>query len=74
MVTCDQNIRYQQNMAERKIALIVLTTTGICSRRTWTGSEVRLTGLDRARSKAWISGSRHAAVLGGQAGRFKAQL
>ena len=26
MVTCDQNIRYQQNMAERKIALVVLTT------------------------------------------------
>jgi hypothetical protein len=26
MVTCDQNIRYQQNMAERKIALVVLST------------------------------------------------
>jgi hypothetical protein len=26
MVTCDQNIRYQQNMAARQIALIVLTT------------------------------------------------
>ena len=26
MVTCDQNIRYQQNLAERQIALVVLET------------------------------------------------
>lgn len=26
MVTCDQNIRYQQNMAARQMALVVLTT------------------------------------------------
>ena len=26
MVTCDQNIRYQQNMTDRKIGLVVLST------------------------------------------------
>jgi hypothetical protein len=26
MITCDQNIRYQQNLAGRRLALVVLTT------------------------------------------------
>ncbi len=26
MITCDQNIRYQQNLAGRRPALVVLTT------------------------------------------------
>jgi hypothetical protein len=27
LITSDQNLRYQQNLSERKIAIIVLTTT-----------------------------------------------
>ena len=41
MVTCNQNIRYQQNMAERKIALVVLTTNN------W---DLLKANLDRIRS------------------------
>jgi hypothetical protein len=41
MVTCDENIRYQQNMAERKIALVVLTTNN------W---DLLKANLDRIRS------------------------
>jgi hypothetical protein len=52
MVTCDQNIRYQQNMATRPIGLVVLSTNYWPTLRT--GAELMLNAVSALKPKGYV--------------------